>query len=96
MKANMVPMLVLIALSLMLISTVGFAQSGIEKSVPALGGSDPTVGPQLPMPECYYCVERDKPAVWRWNVQNRLLDLGLLTRSDLDPESDLDYMMRTF
>ena len=96
MKANMVPMLVLIALSLMLISTVGFAQSGIEKSVPALGGSNPPVEPQLPMPECYYCVDRDKPAVWKWQVQNRLLDLGLLTSSDLDPESDLDYMMRTF
>lgn len=96
MKANMVPMLVLIALSLMLISTVGFAQSGIEKSVPALAGSSSPAEPQLPMPECYYCVERDKPAVWRWNVQNRLLDLGLLTRSDLNPESDLDYMMRTF
>jgi hypothetical protein len=24
------------------------------------------------------------------------LDLGVLTRSVLDPESDLDYMMRTF
>ncbi len=53
MKTNMLPMLVLIALSLMLISTVGFAQSGIEKSVPALGGSSPPVEPQLPMPECY-------------------------------------------
>ncbi len=96
MKVNMVPTLVLIALSLMLISTAGFAQSGVEKSVPAPAGSGPPVEPQLPMPECYYCVERDKPAVWKWNVQNRLLDLGLLTRSDLNPESDLDYMMRTF
>jgi hypothetical protein len=96
MKANKVPMLVLVALSLMLISTAGFAQSGVEKSVPALGSSSPPGEPELPMPECYYCVERDKPAVWKWNVQNRLLDLGLLTRSDLDPESDLDYMMRTF
>jgi hypothetical protein len=95
MKANKIPMLVLIALSLMLISTVGFAQSG-ERSVPALGGSRTPVEPQMPDPECYYCVERDKPAVWKWNVQNRLLDLGVLTRSDLDPESDLDYMMRTF
>ena len=96
MKANMVPMLVLIALSLMLISTVGFAQSGAKKSAPVLGGSRPPVEPQMPMSECYYCVERDKPAVWKWHVQNRLLDLGVLTRSDLDPESDLDYMMRTY
>jgi len=96
MKANIVPMLVLIALLLMLISTVGFAQSGVEKSAPALGGLRPPEEPQMPMPECYYCVERDKPAVWKWNFQNRLLDRGVLTRSDLDPESDLDYMMRTF
>jgi hypothetical protein len=96
MKANIVPMLVIIALLLMLISTVGFAQSGVEKSAPALGGLRPPEEPQMPMPECYYCVERDKPAMWKWNVQNRLLDLGVLTRSVLDPESDLDYMMRTF
>jgi hypothetical protein len=96
MKANMIPMLVLIALSLILISTVGFAQSGTEKSVPALGGSRPPVEPQMTMSECYYCVERDKPAVWKWHVQNRLLDLGMLTRSYLDPESDLDYIMCTF
>jgi hypothetical protein len=96
MKANIFPMLVLIALLLMLISTVGHSQSGVENSASALGGSRPSVEPQMPMSECYYCVERDKPAVWKWHVQNRLLDLGVLTRSHLDPESDLDYMMRTF
>jgi hypothetical protein len=96
MKANTLPAAVLIALALMLISTVGFAQSGTEESAPALGGPRPAVEPQSLAPECYYCVDRDKPAVWKWNVQNRLLDLGLLTRSDLNPESDLDYMMRTF
>jgi hypothetical protein len=81
---------VLIALSLMLISTVGFAQFGTEESAPALGGPSPSVEPQMPLPDCYYCVEPDKPAMWKWNVQNRLLDLGVLTRSDLNPESDLD------
>ena len=96
MKANMVPMLVLIALSLMLISTVGFTQSDVEKSASALGGPGSPVERQMPMPECYYCVGRDQPEVWKWNVQNRLLDLGVLTRSDLNPESDLDYLMRTF
>ncbi len=96
MKANKVPMLVLIALSLMLISTVGSAQSGAEKYAPAPGSSRAPVEPQIPVSGSYYCVERDKPAVWKWHVQNRLFDLGVLTRSYLDPESDLDYMMRTF
>ena len=96
MKAKILPTVVLVALSLMLISTVTFTQAGDEKSAPTLGGSRPRMEPQMPVSPCYYCVERDNPGLWKWHIQNRLSDFGAITRSDLNPESDLDYMMRTY
>ncbi len=50
MKARNVPMVVLMALSLMLISTVSFAQAGDEKPAPTLAGSRPRMEPQMPRP----------------------------------------------
>jgi hypothetical protein len=96
MKAKILPMIVLVALSLMLISTVTFTQAGDEKSAPTLGGLPPRMEPQMPVSQCYYCVEKDNPGLWKWHIQNRLSDFGAITRSDLNPESDLDYMMRTY
>jgi len=96
MKAHILPMLVLVPLTLMLISTVSFAQAGGEKPAQALAGSHPRMEPQIPVSDCYYCVDRDKPNLWKWQVDNRLRDLDAITRSDLNPESDLEYMMRTF
>jgi hypothetical protein len=93
MKAKILPTTVLVALSLMLISTVTFTQAGDENS-PTLGESRPRMEPQMPVSPCYYCVERDNPGLWKWHIQNRLSDFGAITRSDLNPESDLDYMMR--
>ena len=82
MKARNVPMVVLMALSLMLISTVSFAQAGDEKPAPTLAGSRPRMEPQMPASPCYYCVERDAPALWNWQVHNRLSDLNAITRSE--------------
>ncbi len=96
MKAKILPMVVLVALSVMLISTDIFTQAGDEESAVALGGSRPRMEPRMPASPCYYCVERDNPGLWQWNVQNRFSDFGAITRSDLNPESDLDYMMRTY
>jgi hypothetical protein len=96
MKAKIFPMVVLVALSLMLISTVSFTQAGDEKPAPNLGDSRPRMDPPMPVSPCYYCVERDTPVLWNWHVHNRLSDLGAITRSHLNPESDLDYMMRTY
>ncbi|MGO9569076.1 MAG: hypothetical protein ACLP5H_16190 [Desulfomonilaceae bacterium] len=96
MKAKIFLAAVLVALSLTLISTVSFTQAGDEKPAPTLAGSRPRMEPQMPVSPCYYCVERDNPVLWKWNVQNRLSDLSAITRSDLNPESDLDYMMRTY
>lgn len=95
MKAMIFTMVVLVALSLMLISTVNFVQAG-DENAPTLGGSRPRMEPQMPVSPCYYCVERDAPVLWNWQVHNRLSDLSAVTRSDLNPESDLDYMMRTY
>jgi hypothetical protein len=96
MKAKIFPTVLLVALSLMLISPVSFTQAGDEKPAPILAESRPRMEPQMPITACYYCVERDTPVLWKWNVQNRLSDLSAITRSDLNPESDLDYMMRTY
>ena len=96
MKAMFFTMVVFVALSLMLIPTVNFVQAGDEKPAPTLAESRPRMEPQLPVSPCYYCMERDTPALWNWNVQNRISDLSAITRSDLNPESDLDYMMRTY
>jgi hypothetical protein len=96
MKATILSMALLVALSLMIIFTVGLAQAGDGKPASNLAGSRPRMEPQMPVSQCYYCVERDNPLLWKWHVQNRLSDLDLMTRSDLNPESDLDYMMRTY
>jgi len=96
MKAKILPMVVLVALSLMLVSTVTFTQVADERSSPALEGSHPRMEPQMPVSPCYYCVERDNPGSWKWHIQNRLSDFGAITRSGLNTESDLDYMMRTY
>jgi hypothetical protein len=96
MKAKIFPKVVLVALSLMLISTVSFTLAGDEKLAPTLGRSRSRMEPQMPVSPCYYCVERDTPVLLNWHVHNRLSDLGAITRSDLNPESDLDYMMRTY
>ena len=75
----------------------GFAQAGDEKPAPTLAGSRPRMEPQMPASPCYYCVERDAPALWNWQVHNRLSDLNAITRSEyLNPESDLDYMLRRY
>jgi len=38
-----------------------------------------------------------RPRLYRqWNQYNRALDQEVLMRSPLDPESDLQYMLRTF
>lgn len=96
MKAKILRMVVLVALALMLVSTVTFAQADDEKSTRTLGGSRPRMEPQMPVSPCYYCVERDNSVLWKWHIENRLSDFGAITRSDLNPESDLDYMMRTY
>ncbi len=96
MKGKELPVVVLVALSLMLISTVGSAQSAGGKSAPAVGGSLPRMEPQMPISECYYCVGPDKPTLWKWQVDNKFRDLDVATRSKLNPESDLDYMIRTY
>jgi hypothetical protein len=96
MNAKILPLVVLVALSLTLISTVTFTQAGDEKSSSILGGSRPRMEPQMPVSPCYYCVEKDNPGSWKWHIHNRLSDFGAITRSDLNPESDLDYMMRTY
>ncbi|HMK36383.1 MAG TPA: hypothetical protein VK463_15020 [Desulfomonilaceae bacterium] len=33
---------------------------------------------------------------WRWNQQNRMSDAEQVFRSPVNPESDLDYLLRTF
>jgi hypothetical protein len=33
---------------------------------------------------------------WRWNQQNRILDYEQRLRSPLNPEGDLEYLLRTF
>ncbi len=96
MKANCFPLAVLVALSLMLFSPVSLVQAGDGEPAPTLAGSRPRMEPQMPVSPCYFCVERDNPVLWKWHVQNRLSDLDVSTRSDLNPESDLDYMMRTY
>lgn len=96
MKAKILSAVVLVGLSLMLFSTVTFTQAGNEESAPALGGSRPRMEPQMPVSPCYYCVESDNPGLWKWHIQNRLSGFDAIIRSDLNPESDLDYMMRTY
>jgi hypothetical protein len=96
MKAKIFTIVALVALFLMLICTVSFTQAGDEKPAPTVAGSRPHMEPQMPVSPCYFCVERDNPGLWKWHVQNRLSDLDVITRSDLNPESDLDYMMRTY
>jgi hypothetical protein len=96
MKAKIFSTVALVTLSLMMISAASVIQAGDEKTTPALTGSRPRMEPPMPVSQCYYCVERDNPVLWKWHVQNRLSEFGVITRSHLNPESDLDYMMRTY
>ncbi|MFH0821318.1 MAG: hypothetical protein V2B18_01100 [Pseudomonadota bacterium] len=45
----------------------------------------------------YYTHRQYAPRYYRqWDEQNRMLEYERLMRSPLNPESDLEYMMRTF
>jgi hypothetical protein len=96
MKAKILTTGALVTLSLMMIFSASVLQASDETNTPALAGSHPRMQPQMPVSQCYYCVERDNPVLWKWDVQNRLSDIDFITRSHLNPESDLDYMMRTY
>jgi hypothetical protein len=96
MKAKMFTTIALVTLSLMIISGASVLQAGDEGNTPTLTGSRPRMEPQIPVSPCYYCVERDNPVLWKWHVQNSLSDIDAITRSYLNPESDLDYMLRTY
>ncbi len=50
----------------------------------------------LPLPPFYYRVAPNPYTFRKWNQENRYSDYQQLLRSPLDPESDLDYMLRTF
>jgi len=96
MKAQIISMLVLVFLALMLISAISFAEADGERPAQDVAGSPSRMEPQIPVADCYYCVDPGKPNLWKWQVENRLRDLDAITRSGLNPESDLEYMMRTF
>jgi hypothetical protein len=55
----------------------------------------PQGGP-IPLPPSYYRVAPNPYTFWKWSQQNRYSDYQNLLRSPLDPESDLDYMLRTY
>lgn len=44
----------------------------------------------------YYHLTPDPQLYWKWGVNNRIWDFQQLNRSPLNPESDLEYMLRTF
>jgi hypothetical protein len=96
MKAKIFTTAALVTLFLMIISAASVLQAGDEGNTPTLTGSRPRMEPQMPVSQCYYCVERDNPVLWKWHIQNSLADLEVITRSHLNPESDLDYMLRTY
>ncbi len=55
----------------------------------------PQGGP-IPLPPSYYRIAPNPYTYWKWSQENRYSDYQWLMRSPLDPETDLDYMLRTF
>lgn len=52
--------------------------------------------PQAQPGTLFYFLTPDPQLYSKWSRHNRILDFHNLNRSPLNPESDLEYMMRTF
>ncbi len=83
-------------LGIVLASSFAFAQTYVQKYSPPSIGSVPGNTPKTVLSPCYFCVDRKTPTLWKWSLHNRSSDRDVLMRSDLNPESDLEYMLRTF
>jgi hypothetical protein len=56
----------------------------------------PLIGPALPANPQQYRIGPNPRVYRRWNSMNRYEDYQQHLRSPLNPESTIDYMMRTF
>jgi hypothetical protein len=83
-------------LGLIFVSSFAVAQTYVQKYSPPSITFSPGDAPKTILSPCYFCVDRKTPTLWRWNLYNRASDRDVLMRSDLNPESDLEYMLRTF
>jgi hypothetical protein len=45
---------------------------------------------------CLSCLKTQAPTIWKWHVHNVWADQRALTRSPDNPESMVEYMLRTF
>lgn len=94
-------LLVVVALAISLIAApmvFGDSKPKAGASIPVDGATSQDVNQILTKDEdfCLSCLKAESPVVWKWHLRNLYQGQKAIMRSPDNPESMVEYMLRTF